>query len=293
MKIKLVNIIYNIQWNDREHVEFETLNSCLLSAGYNSSVVYLKYEDIQVNYDAILNDLVSDASLVLFSITFYTELPIIEEIYRISESIKHLDTSIVTCVSGLITTFNYKEVLEECKGIDYILLGDFEETAVKLIERINAGESTENLEGIAFRKDNEIIKNQPNRDNFANLPWPTRDAAVLESARCAKIRTSRGCMGRCNFCIDIGYDKQWRGRDITSVVDEMESIHNKYGIKNFQFLDNSIEDPGTIGRDRLLELTKEIRARGLQIYFNCLGRAESYSSPKMETVIEELSNVGF
>jgi anaerobic magnesium-protoporphyrin IX monomethyl ester cyclase len=54
------------------------------------------------------------------------------------------------------------------------------------------------------------------------------------------IVTSRGCPGRCVYCTVKGvWGRTWRGKSAIRTVDEIELLHTKYGIQEFDFMDDS------------------------------------------------------
>lgn len=57
----------------------------------------------------------------------------------------------------------------------------------------------------------------------------------------AAIISRRGCRGSCSFCSVRGfYGKGVRVRDAEGVIQEMELLHKKYGIKHFDWLDDDL-----------------------------------------------------
>ncbi|MDI6734987.1 MAG: radical SAM protein [bacterium] len=92
----------------------------------------------------------------------------------------------------------------------------------------------------------------------------------------------RGCLGNCAFCGNPSFKgiqkgKAWRGRSPKNFVDEIEFLVKKYNIHTFDFVDDTIEDPGKLGKRRVREICEEIIQRNLDIYFTVRFRAENWS----------------
>lgn len=76
------------------------------------------------------------------------------------------------------------------------------------------------------------------------------------------IVTSRGCPGNCVFCsIHAIWGHCWRPRSPERVVAEMENLVNRYGIREFYVLDDSV----TLDKQRLIKICQLILEKGLDI----------------------------
>ncbi|MCF7898290.1 MAG: B12-binding domain-containing radical SAM protein [Candidatus Omnitrophica bacterium] len=82
----------------------------------------------------------------------------------------------------------------------------------------------------------------------------------------APIITSRGCPYPCTFCtVSKIFGKRIRQRSVKNVLDEMECLDKKYGIKEFHIEDDNF----TIKKDYVLEFCRGISERGLNIWWAC------------------------
>ena len=74
--------------------------------------------------------------------------------------------------------------------------------------------------------------------------------------------TSRGCPGKCVFCsIHCVWGRGWRHRSAKSVVDEIEHLVKKYGVREIHFEDDNL----TLKKERTLEFCRLIKKRKLDI----------------------------
>ena len=128
----------------------------------------------------------------------------------------------------------------------------------------------------------ELIEDYPNikplyeQDLSRDLdiyPNPAYDLVDLKSykrriggRRSISMLTSRGCPFRCAFCGLSKQHKRIKLRSPEAVADEMQLIMVKYGIKAFNFQDDTF----MLDRDRMYRLLDLIEP--LKIYFRCHGR---------------------
>ncbi len=116
-----------------------------------------------------------------------------------------------------------------------------------------------NLDGIAF----------PARDLLPNNSyiehWKSRSGYAITT-----IITTRGCPFSCEFCSNAVFDISYRERSPENVVDEVEQALS-FGYDRIHFAD----DVFTLRRERVLRVCEEIRRRGLNFKWECLGRVDS------------------
>ena len=75
------------------------------------------------------------------------------------------------------------------------------------------------------------------------------------------IVTSRGCTYHCSFCSSVTFNThKYRYRSTAQVVTEMEALEQDYGIRSFEF----IEDTFTCNPDRVMELMAVLTGRGFE-----------------------------
>jgi len=74
--------------------------------------------------------------------------------------------------------------------------------------------------------------------------------------------SSRGCPYRCTFCLwpDVLYGHQFRARSPQNVVAEIEQAVRRFGHDEIYFDDDTF----TIDRQRVLDICRLIRERGLE-----------------------------
>ena len=187
--------------------------------------------------------------------------------------------NIITIMGGPHVTALPEEVLKD-PNVDFITIGEADQTIQKLIEAIEGKKDYKKIPGIGFKKNNQIIINPraeliKDLDSIPIPAWnlmdPRKYPIAPHGAFCKKfpvaaITTTRGCPFNCSFCAS---KKIWmqrlRYRTPQKVVDEIELLNKKYGVKEIHFEDDNF----TSNREHAMEVCKEIIKRKLNIVWAC------------------------
>ncbi len=216
--------------------------------------------------------------------------------------IRKIKKNTIIIFGGHHSTYMCDQLLNNYK-IDYIVLGEGEHKLLKLIMAIEGKIPLDTVNGIAYKKNNQIIKISRNDDFIIDLdvlPFPYSEEQLhifkkypplneiypkeLESlshlpfiykkGRGVIIITSRGCPFNCQFCASSKFwGKKYRFRSPKNVVDEIEFYNKKLGFKFFRFWDYAF----TIIPERSINICKKIIDRNLKIFFTCQSRADIIS----------------
>lgn len=176
------------------------------------------------------------------------------------------------------TTF-HRQLMEENPLIDGVIRGEFEHT----IRDISLGTSPlAAVQGLTHRENGAITENpaRPYIENLDELPFPAWHLfnwkayeSHLYASPSMWVITSRGCPFQCSFCLwpDMMYGHRQRYRSAKNVVDEMETLVNKYGVKEVRFDDDTF----ALRKEHVLGISNEIMRRGLhkKLRWACFGHA--------------------
>ncbi|MEW6071502.1 MAG: radical SAM protein [Planctomycetota bacterium] len=161
--------------------------------------------------------------------------------------------------------------------VDYVVLGEGEETVVELARMLEEGRTDPgDLAGVAFRRDGEIVMN-PRRARVQavdDLPWPAwhlfdlaayNDHSLLAGVKAGwtvPILATRGCPYQCTYCSSPGmWTTRWVARDPVDVVDEIEHYVRTYGARNFPFQDLT----AIVRKDWIVRFCTELLERSLDV----------------------------
>ena len=197
-----------------------------------------------------------------------------------ARSVKEANPAIVTVIGGPHVTLYPGETIRQ-PDVDYVMAGEseysFAELADCLEQKKYAGiEALTNV--LARNSPADKILSAPPVQNLDSLPFPARDLIDYRLYRSILTRrnpmttviTSRGCPYSCNFCSNIESGKKVRYRSAGNVADELEQVHNSYGISDFLFFDELF----TSNKKRVHEICDEILRRKLSIRWHCRSRAD-------------------
>jgi len=173
-------------------------------------------------------------------------------------------------------TFNHRQILEDYPEVDSVVRGEGELTFNELAMNLKYGESLEYVKGVTFRRNGEVVENQPREliKSLDTLNWPARDFTekVINFGGRIMMTATRGCYANCSFCSIAGFyknnpGKKWRMRSHIDIVDELEYLHKKYPCAPFIFDDDQFIGPGENGKRFAFNLADEILRRNLNISY--------------------------
>ena len=159
------------------------------------------------------------------------------------------------------------------KVFDAIVFGEGELTSLEIVERLESGKDLGGVQGVIYRKGEEIIKNpaRPLIEDLDSLPFPARELlgdsnkyipppATYRRKPVAVLMTSRGCNRRCIYCFQIDKERKSgiRYRSVDSVLAEIEHCL-KQGYREIKFIDDTL----AADYDRAMRLATEIKKRKL------------------------------
>ncbi len=151
-------------------------------------------------------------------------------------------------------SINAGQMLSEIPELDFIVLGEGEETFLELIQWLDTNEKTSpcQVPGLMVRGDGRLpqaTESRPLIKDLDSLPMPAYHKINLNhptyylhgmGKRAVGISTSRGCGDRCTYCSEaVLWNSNWRGRSGALVVDEMQMLSERYHKSLFVFNENS------------------------------------------------------
>ena len=173
--------------------------------------------------------------------------------HQVAALLKKEDKRCKIIVGGPHSSSYPQETLSD-KNIDFLVLGEGEQTAPELVEAIEYNRDFKNVRGIAFRYNGQITLTLPRPPitDLDSLPFPAWDLIEMDKyfqryrwalfysylARpYMTLFTSRGCPYHCIYCHNI-FGKAFRARSPESVMAEIETLINRYNIRDFEILDD-------------------------------------------------------
>lgn len=212
------------------------------------------------------------------------------------------------CTGGMITAWNFlrftcdfvKEIKPHVKvmigggtisstpksfvsvsKVDVGVIGEGEETVLDLIDAFENGRSLETVDGIVFRRGDEIIQTKKRKliQDLDSIPFPAWDLfkvgevysrypshhSILHAKRLGSIYTTRGCPFRCTFCYT---EKTVRQRSIPNVIEEIKQLKERYGIRHIMIAD----DLFVVRKQRTIEFCETMIREKINVTWSATGR---------------------
>lgn len=140
-------------------------------------------------------------------------------------------------------------------SVDVAVLGEAEDTAVELVDALAGAGPLTDVRGIACRRGGgtELTGARPFVDDLDRIPFPAWDLIPIEKyfkrsviseskirseKRYMSIFSSRACPYKCIYCHNI-FGKKFRTRSAANVLAEISTVVERYGIREFHFLDDT------------------------------------------------------
>jgi radical SAM superfamily enzyme YgiQ (UPF0313 family) len=198
------------------------------------------------------------------TITFSQDIELIKQIKKMLPNIKCI-------LIGTHVTAMPEATLKE-NAVDYIVLGEPDYVIRDLLLVLDREGDISEIKGVGFRKNNKTIITgiADPIENLDELPFPARHLIpkadyfnpLAKRLPYTTMMSSRGCPFRCIYCSSvILYGHKFRPRSAKNVVDEMEEVVRKYGIKEVFFRDETF----TFDKGRTIDICKEILRRKLDV----------------------------
>lgn len=243
-----------------------------VSVNFDVMRVGLDYDDVIARIQAYAPDMVG------LSCIFSSQMACVRELAR---RIKAIAPQTVIVTGGTHPSFLAETVLRSESALDYIVLGEGELGLRAIIEALNTGKPMTDIDGIAFRQDDQVVVNPRTTyiQDLDALPWPARDLLPMEKyfainqpmglhwrkRRNTPIVSSRGCPYKCAFCSShLHWGSHFRKRSAEDVLAEIEHLRVTYNIQELKWQDDNL----TADRKRAEAIFYGMIDRGLAMPWN-------------------------
>jgi len=287
------------------------VDSYIESKGFVSSIIDL---DVTAISEKKLLDLISSLQPKLVGV-FSTgvnvsastqTMPAVIEFFK--DVAPKLPDSIKTFVYGGHPTVLPERTLDETNA-DFVIIGEGYETIELLLKGLIDKKPVGNIEGLAYRKEDllgnitHVINQMPKMIDVNELPminWDKLNPSIYQAhnwhcfgedtienrSPYGVVWTSMGCAYPCDFCcINNLYSKRtFRFRDMKAVVEEIDILVKKHGVKNLRIMDELF----IIKHPRIEEFCELMEQRNYDLNMWCYARVDSVTSD----ILKRLKKIG-
>ncbi len=185
------------------------------------------------------------------------------------EEIRKIYSDVPIVLGGIYPTLCHKHA-KETTGADFVITGEGELAALKIVDSLTGNKRDYN----AFS------------EQIDELPYPAFD--LYKNLTYITILTSRGCPLKCTFCASSLVSGQYRRREPSKVVDEVQYYYERLKIKEFAFYDDALL---TDHKNHFSIILKEIINKGWDVSFHTPNGIQTKHLDK--NIAEKMFQAGF
>lgn len=170
--------------------------------------------------------------------------------------------------------------------VDIVVRGQGITPLVALVKAVECNSGFNGINGLTFCRGGQIVANPSSEFLDINtLPPLPLDLFSIEKyinpqTRALNYTASIGCTGYCTFCFwESAKTHKWQAFETERVLDDLEWLLNKYGIKVIHFLDANFP----ASEKWIIELCNGILKRKLKFKWNFEGRVDEFNKLSDET----------
>lgn len=200
----------------------------------------------------------------------------VNETQKTLKEIKDLNPRVIRIIGGAHVSGDSENALNDLDA-DYAFRGEAEIGLPMLLKKISGEQDCDykNIHHLIWRENGRIMRNElsPIKDVTA-LGLPSWDlinpneypnapiGAFVKSFPLATISCSRGCPHQCTYCANkLIMGRGMRARSKESIIEELDLLYNKYGVKEYQIIDDTF----TSRRSLAKAVCEEIINRGWKL----------------------------
>ncbi|MFC1514817.1 B12-binding domain-containing radical SAM protein [Candidatus Omnitrophota bacterium] len=200
-----------------------------------------------------------------------------DEIHKLAQLAKEVCPGCKVIIGGPYASSSPESVVDDL-NIDFAVVGEGEQTTLKLIDALKNGGQISDIDGLAFKHNGRTVINPRHKtvEDLDSILFPSWDLIDVEgyfnsryrssenpipvSSRILPVLTSRGCPYQCIYCHNI-FGKSIRLRSVGSVVEEIELLVAKYNVSEIEVVDDCFN----FDLKRAKGICDEIISRGIKI----------------------------
>lgn len=294
MKILLLEHPRNVVPERCNDIANTPLSSCLLT-GYAAGMLKSKLHDVEIvegyldglTYEEIATRVRTVKPDILgVHIVYHWQKD--HALFRFLETMKREGQASSITAYGFYATIAHESILSSCHAIDSVIVGEPEGPFADLVETASVRNYTPCVPGIAIRNGSGGVRLQKQEavTDLDNIPFPVRTEAMYRLPE-VNLLGSRGCYGSCTFCFInslYGSAGSWRGRSPKNIVQEIDTIIEERGARDFYFTDPNFFGPGRMGQERALLIASLLKPRNIR--FGIEGRVNDIHDETIGALVD-------
>jgi radical SAM superfamily enzyme YgiQ (UPF0313 family) len=210
----------------------------------------------------------------------------------IATAVKLIFPEVLIIAGGPHVTAAPLETMTRFPALDIAVVGEGEATIAELLPALQCGTALAAVPGIIYRTGDTFCDTgrRPLIVDLDALPFPAWDLLEefpqhylpapfkVQNLPAAPLVTTRGCPNSCIFCDRSVFGSSCHAYSAEYIVREMTELHQRYGIREFSFEDDTF----ITFKGRLVELCERLIALKLDISWTCLGRVNHVTAENLK-----------
>ena len=244
-----------------------TLAGSCQAAGYDCKIYDAMTKDVDLSD---IRQVIESYSPDFVAVSMITSTAL--DCLEVLSAAKEINSQIITIAGGIHASFMYEDLLSKHDFVDYVVIGEGENTLVELLDSKTKDLPVGEVKGLAFYSKGHLIKtmSRPFKKSLDNQPmawdlldWDDYTYFIIPGSRLGAVATSRGCEHACTFCSQQKFWKQtWRARSAIDVFLEIEHLYKTYNVNVILFTD----DYPTPDRERWENILDLLIKNNLPVY---------------------------
>jgi len=196
---------------------------------------------------------------------------------EVASAVRKISQTVPIIWGGTHPTLLPEQTLEN-PLVDMVVINEGDEVFMELVEALANRKNLSEINGIGYKKSGHVKINPPaqmikNLDSLPAVPYHLIDVSKYSSLNFRNLAsidlvTSRGCPCSCTFCSTPFTSRGvWRALSVESVIKNISSLKDRYGIKVFYFVDDNF----MVDLQRVEQFLDALREAKLKIYWGTQG----------------------
>jgi len=188
-------------------------------------------------------------------------------------------------------------------------MGEGDETIVVLLRAISEGNSFDDVKGIYFKRNGQVVGTPPRPmiGDISAIPFIDFDIfdvnryidkskrgindpvpIARDKLRALPVNTARGCVAKCGFCYHVLKTYPYRYRSAESIINEINELIGKYSINYVFFWDELT----LFSKKQTKMLVEKILEAKLDIYWTAQCRASLFNKKEDISILQMMRDAG-